>query len=834
MTKKLFPQFFSSAATSRKARLVGLLLLILSPLAYLTSVALLRRTDPNMRVGLQIGREEALRLATDYAAKELGLNVERWSAGCRVDPDNDVHLYYRLHSHVPDAERIRRLAPDAFVHTIFLAPHDGEKLEVLLTTDGQPFGFVHTLPPKQAIDDRGDAASRALAENAMRALAAKDNLSLAGEPELSEQRNFNYVARRYTWTHPLPTLPELKLRTAITVAGDAVVAEERTGKVEAEYASKNLINHRPAPTLAVAGSYLLIGVFVLYGLYRYIQRARQKEVAHARSLLLCVAIAVIYMFIALQTDFDKFSLPPNAPNQTAIYWFIMFSTAVAFLLFGLVIGLAYGSSEGDTREAYPGKLTSLDALITGKIFSKNVARAVCVGCAIGGWMLLARTLVMLPWAAHAGAGSGLMEKTYGIILGHHPSLLPLMIAPLTAIVMAVPGLLLPLSFLHGRIKSKSLLLGILILLSIITGANIFQDRPLTFTAGMLLALVSAGALLIPFFAFDLLTAIVGLAASSLVSFSFYLASQPVASLSRAGYLSLAIAAAFFLVELLFVYRGREYTEAQVRPLYARHLAERLTLQAEVSAAREAQIRLLPQKLPEVAGLTLAAACRPAHGVGGDFYDLFPLAGERLGVFVAEGGSHGLEAAMIIAYAKGFLMPRLHDEHKPSEIICDLQTRLTPMLETGQALALVYAVVDRQQRTLSYACTGSYPEVVVRRNQDGAQKRGGLIYTREQEVLVVSDASPDFNCTVREASVEMSAGDAVLFYTDGVAHSFGDDAEASAEKWVASLLDGRARKDNSLQTLLGKSLEKQARRVRRASVEDDLTAVVVRLEANDKA
>ncbi|HVF51702.1 MAG TPA: SpoIIE family protein phosphatase [Pyrinomonadaceae bacterium] len=833
MSKKISSKIFSTAALSQRARVLWMLFLVLSPLAYLAGAMLVRRTDPNMKVGLTVGRDDALRISADYAARELGLNVERWRTGCKIDPDNDRHLYFRLHASDANVERLRRLFPDAQVHTVFMSRSGAEKLEVMLAPDGKPNGFIHTPSPNQESADRGEPASRARAGEAMRALAARENLPLSGEPEMTEQRSFNNVSRRYTWTHRFESLPEMNFKTAITVAGDAVIGQELTTKIDSGYASRNLINHAVAPIVAIGLSYLLIFIFALYGLYRYIQRARQKEVAHGRSLLLCLAVAASYMFIALQTDFHKFSLQTNV-NPTVMFWFMIATTLIVFIMLGLVIGLAYGSSEGDTREAFPGKLTSLDALLTGRIFSKNVARAVCVGCAVGGWILLARALVMLPWASSASAGSGLMDKTYGILLGHTPSLLPLMTAPLGAIVMAVPGLLLPLSFLHGRVRSNRVLLAILITLAFITSVNIFQDRPMTFTAGMLLAAVSAAALLVPFFAFDFLTVIVALAASSLASFAIYLAAQTVPTLYRAGYMSLAIAAGFFLVELFFLYKGREYTEAQVRPLYARHLAERLVLQAEVSAAREAQVRLLPQTIPDVAGLNIAAVCRPAHVVGGDFYDLFVLDDKRLGVFVAEGGSHGLEAAMIIAFAKGFLMPRLNDRHKPSEIICDLQARLTPMLEEGQALALVYAIVDRDGRTLDYACTGAYPEVVLRKHQaDGGEPRGSLTYTREQEVAVPLGEGLDVSCTVREASVALGAGDAVIFYTDGVARSFGDDPRA-AESWATGILNERARKASSLQATLARSLEKQARRIKRASMEDDLTAVVVRLEADGNA
>jgi hypothetical protein len=66
---------------------------------------------------------------------------------------------------------------------------------------------------------------------------------------------------------------------------------------------------------------------------------------------------------------------------------------MAYSVVGLFIGLDYESGEGDIRESYPGELTSLDALFTGRLFSQSVSRSVLIGRAIGGWTLLLKSWV---------------------------------------------------------------------------------------------------------------------------------------------------------------------------------------------------------------------------------------------------------------------------------------------------------------------------------------------------------------------------------------------------------------------------------------------------------
>jgi sigma-B regulation protein RsbU (phosphoserine phosphatase) len=257
------------------------------------------------------------------------------------------------------------------------------------------------------------------------------------------------------------------------------------------------------------------------------------------------------------------------------------------------------------------------------------------------------------------------------------------------------------------------------------------------------------------------------------------------------------------------------------------------LEAEVSAAREAQVRLLPQRLPEVSEVGLAAACHPSRVVGGDFYDLFTLGEGRLAVLVAEGGNYGLGAALTIAYAKGFLMPRVAAAHTPVEIVSSLQERLAPMLEEGQELALVYAVFDVPARTLTYARAGRYPRVSISRGgrAAGAEGRGGAgprlaDGPEEQAVPAPAGTDPPDGFQINCAQVRLAPGDAVLFFTDAVAEGRGPGDGASFEGWVAKVLSRRP--DGALQQLLDKELEKRARRMKKGGVEDDLTAVLVHL------
>ena len=217
------------------------------------------------------------------------------------------------------------------------------------------------------------------------------------------------------------------------------------------------------------------------------------------------------------------------------------------------------------------------------------------------------------------------------------------------------------------------------------------------------AAVFAAALLLPFFAFDLLAAIVSLSALAYVG---ELAELAAAFPSWSGF-ALTMAVLAFTVIAVNTYlalRGQRVREEDVRPLYAKNLAERMSMQAEILAAREAQLRLLPQAVPEIPGIQFAACCLPAHGVGGDFYDFFRLDANRIGIFVAQGSAQGLASALCIALAKGVLMHSALQPHTPAQILISLEASIAELLEggSGSGIGFAYGVMDTRRNLLNYA------------------------------------------------------------------------------------------------------------------------------------
>src|SRR5262245_47622674 len=707
----------------KKTRLAWIALLALSPLAYLAGSSQTFKHDPFLKIGFAIDRQSAIEDAARFAASK-GIDVTGWDSLLHVTHSNDLLFYYHLDKG-KESEIARKLAPEVVVGVRLRSPDQSEALEVELGPDGRPLGYTRYLSKQREVGATSEPAARQLAVEAVKSRLAQNGVTGAVNPTLEENAESGVVIRKYVWTWPFTTIPELTVKSEVSMQGGVLTSDIVKAVVDGAFAKSNLNSGSKLRTVFMIAYGLLIAVVLIFGLYRFVQRVKQKEISYSRIALVTAIFAGVTSLYALLTDVGHY----DVANQLDIPlpgWLlrliIYFSTVMIQVLIALFLGIAYGSGEGDIRESYPGKLTSLDALVTGRVFSRNVSHSVLIGCALGGWILLVNALVFLPWQGAPGCGKELTD-VFDPWFGRLPWMAPLIVTPTDVTLVTIIGLLIPLPFLHRRFRSRRVIIGLsAIFLWIACAGPYLGFRP--WTAIMLAAVTRTLFFLLTFLYFDLLAALVCIAAPTFLSFSLQMFAQPSDDIHDAGIISMTIAAVSLLITVIFAFKGRLYREDEVRPVYAKHLAERISMQVEVLAAREAQKRLMPERLPSLPNFSVAACCQPAHEVGGDFYDVFELEPNKLGILVAEGGGKGIGSALSIAFAKGFLMPRImgdgQADNSPTEIIRGLQDRLASMLDDKAGVGLAYAVIDAADGTLRYARVGPHPVIMVASDKSPGQ------------------------------------------------------------------------------------------------------------------
>ncbi len=796
--------------------------LLLSPLAYVGGVYFDLSNNPNAQIGFEIDRDQAISKATQFAATK-GVNVSGWDIFIRFKPENNLHFYYRYRQGT-EIDPAKDLAPEASLGILFRSPDRSENFEVQLDRTGRLLGFDRNISKSRQVRDQGDERALAIARQAIEARVRSAGLSVPVEPVSKKNEDAASPERSFTWRWPIEAAPEMTLESVVSVRGDQLVEDRVTATIDDGFAHRTLhLNNTQKITSGIIYG-LTILIVVVFGIYRFVQRAQQKEVSYSRVALVTLIMAVMMTGFVLISDIAIYDTARMVDSR-APDWVFLVTTFITYAIIGLFMGMAYGSGEGDIREAYTGKLISLDALMTGHLFSRNVARSFLYGLAFGGWMLFLTNAALFSWHNNPTYGEeyGPLDAWFGIA----PWLFPFIVWPMDVILVIVIGILIPLPFLIRRFKSSRVIYPVLGIFTFIACTGPFLNfRP--WAAVLLMSLVRMLLTLGAFQSFGIVTAIVGLASPTFLSFAASLYVQPNPGLRMNGAIALGIAAVVLLAELYFAFRGRYLTEADVRPVYARNLAERLSMQAEVSAAREAQMRLMSSDLPAIPNLSLAANCKPAYEVGGDFYDLFELEPGRLGVLVAEGGGHGLGSAMAIAFAKGYLMPRLrnvgHADNSPTEILRGLQEKLSTRIDADsddKEFGIAFAVIDSVDGNVRYARTSKYPAVLL------ADRTS---YTSPPEETTINfQTQTGGEISIIQGALTVESGDSIIFFTDGISKNW-DYSKSSAREEFARIL-AAAREDDSrgLQEKLDSSIDECAKRSRNFGGGDDLTALIVRLD-----
>lgn len=249
------------------------------------------------------------------------------------------------------------------------------------------------------------------------------------------------------------------------------------------------------------------------------------------------------------------------------------------------------------------------------------------------------------------------------------------------------------------------------------------------------------------------------------------------------------------------------------------VAQRETLNREVEIAREVQERLFPQNLPQVDGLDYCGACRPALGVGGDYYDFLLLPNGVLGIAIGDVSGKGIAAALLMASLQASLRGQaIRGTSDLADMITNVNRLVYDASASNRYATFFYAQYEQATRRLTYVNAGHNPPMVLR-------KQGGeWQIIRLEEGGAVVGLLPSFPYT--QATVELEKGDTLLAFTDGISEAMNsEDEEWGEENLVetAKSYDGLPAADT-----ISRIVEAADRFANGAKQHDDMTLMVVRL------
>jgi serine phosphatase RsbU (regulator of sigma subunit) len=184
---------------------------------------------------------------------------------------------------------------------------------------------------------------------------------------------------------------------------------------------------------------------------------------------------------------------------------------------------------------------------------------------------------------------------------------------------------------------------------------------------------------------------------------------------------------------------------------------------ELEEARRLQLSMLPQKVPRISGLDIAAHMDTATEVGGDYYDFQMLDDGNLIAAIGDATGHGLKAAIMVALIKNVFNSMGHTFFIPD--IFNHCTKLIKRMNLGNLyMGLTIARIRGNKMTISAA---GMPPVLIFRQKEQAV---------EEVILKGLPLGGQIGFTYDQRIIDLAKGDVLLFMTDGYPELFNENWE----------------------------------------------------------
>lgn len=243
--------------------------------------------------------------------------------------------------------------------------------------------------------------------------------------------------------------------------------------------------------------------------------------------------------------------------------------------------------------------------------------------------------------------------------------------------------------------------------------------------------------------------------------------------------------------------------------YANDLARKNSeMEADLHLAHEFQEAILPvyfqrypieQEKPEA--LRFYHRYISSGAVGGDFFDVRPISETSIGVLICDVMGHGVRAALVTAIIDGMIEKMGNLAKEPALLLSEMNRKLVDVLKRTQKQIFVtafYMILDYEKGQVEYA-NGGHPLPFLRSGSDGRLTRLG---NENNAIFPAIGLLPEVQYSMTRR--EISKGDMILLFTDGVFEVFGPNGdEFGEERLEKALLENR---EMATSSLLDKILE----------------------------
>ncbi len=206
--------------------------------------------------------------------------------------------------------------------------------------------------------------------------------------------------------------------------------------------------------------------------------------------------------------------------------------------------------------------------------------------------------------------------------------------------------------------------------------------------------------------------------------------------------------------------------------------ERLTRELEIGS--EIQARLFPNRCPHIYGVELAATCKTASQVGGDYYDFIPIHGPqqdyedfpkaaRWSLVIGDVMGKGVPAGLIMTMTRGILRNNILNQHAPDHILQNLnRVMFTDLESSNRFVTLFYSEYDPETKMLRFSNAAHHPPLLWRAATDSIERL-------DTDGMLIG---LDINTRYQMGQTQLNPGDTLIYYTDG----FTDAANPTGDRY----------------------------------------------------
>ena len=228
---------------------------------------------------------------------------------------------------------------------------------------------------------------------------------------------------------------------------------------------------------------------------------------------------------------------------------------------------------------------------------------------------------------------------------------------------------------------------------------------------------------------------------------------------------------------------------------------------QISTGAEIQSQLLPDQCPIIEGVELAACCRTAFQVGGDYYDFMPTRPDvtdtakskgRWAFVIGDVMGKGVPAGLLMTMLRGMLRAEVLSGLPPDSILHDLnQLALEDLTQSHRFVTLFYSEFDARSRKLRFANAAHNPPLL------WSAKSKSINRLDAPGLLIGLQPEAEYGC----GEIILQPGDVLLYYTDGVTEAPGISGDRFDENRLITFLDRFAREGLGAQQILNRLFER---------------------------